>query len=188
MRHAKRRHSLNRFTSWHKATLRSLVRNILIYQSVRTTRARAKAARPLLEKLVSLARENSLAAKREAFRILGDHQLVKLLFSDIGTRFSGRSSGFSRITGLAIRRGDNAALVLWELTEIKKKEKPKPKKEEPKKEKPQAGEEAPKALPAEEKKAKTETAVKEIPPEAKKPTKKFLGGIRNIFKKERDSL
>lgn len=191
MRHAKKRHQLNRFTSWHDATLKSLARNLLIQQSIKTTKARAKAVRPLLDRLIGLAKLNTLFAKRQAYKILGDHKLVSLLFGDIGQRFNNRMGGYSRIIGLGQRRGDNAEMVILELTEIKKKEKRKPAKkeetktEEAKIEKPHAAEEK----PAEDKKVKTEVALKEKPPETKKPTKKFfLGGIRNIFKKERDSL
>lgn len=185
MRHAKIRHQLNRFTSWHDATLKSLARNLLIQQSIKTTKARAKAVRPLLDRLIGLAKLNTLFAKRQAYKILGDHKLVSLLFGDIGQRFNNRMGGYSRIIGLGQRRGDNAEMVILELTEIKKKEKRKPaKKEETKTE--EAKIEKPHA--AEDKKVKTEVALKEKPPETKKPTKKFLGGIRNIFKKERDSL
>jgi large subunit ribosomal protein L17 len=190
MRHAKARHQFNRFTSWRDATLKSIARNLLIQQSIKTTKSKAKAAQPLLEQLITLAKTNTLFAKRQAYRILGDHKLVSLLFSDIGQRFANRVGGYTRIIGFGTRRGDSAELVIFELSEIKRKEKRKPaKKEEPKKEeakteKPVSGAEA----QAEEKKTKTAVAVKEKPPETKKPTKKFLGGIRNIFKKERDSL
>lgn len=187
MRHKRARLQLNRFTSWRKATLKGLARNLLIRQSIRTTAAKAKAAKPLAEKLISLAKLNTLSAKRTAFKMLGDHRLVSLLFGDIGPRFTNRTGGYTRILNLGVRRGDNAKLVIWELTEIKKKEIKKPKKEKEVKpeekeavvpEKPSAGEQKP----------KTGVATKEKPPIVKKPSKKFLGGLRNIFKKERDSL
>lgn len=175
MRHAKKRLQLNRFTSWHKATLKSLSKNLLVYQSIKTTETKAKATRPLIEKLISLAKKNTLAAKRFAFRTLGDHQLVSLLFNEIGPRFKDRDSGFCRLLHLGRRRGDNARMVIFELTEIKKKEPKKLKKEK-------------EAKPEEEKKAPPE---KEKPPVAiaqEKPTRKIFRGIRGIFKKERDAL
>lgn len=183
MRHAKARYQLNRFTSWRKATLLSLAKNLLIHQSIKTTKPKAKAATALIDKLINLAKLNTLSARRQAYRILGDHKLVSLLFNDIGLRFNRKTSGFTRIIGLGQRQGDNAKLVIWELTEIKKKEPVKPKKEvEPEKEEI-IKEEKPK-----EQKPKTEVAVKEKPPVSKKPAKKFFGGLRKIFKKERDSL
>ncbi len=187
MRHKKTRLQLNRFTSWRKSTLKSMARNTLIYQSIKTSTQKAKAAKPLIEKLITLAKSNTLAAKRRAFAILGSHNLVSLLFDDIGPRFTKRQGGYVRIIGLGRRRGDNAQLAILELTEIKKKEVKKPKKEA-KKEEPQETEKAPQ-VQIEEAKPKTETAVKEEKHhETKKPSKKFMGGIRNIFKKERDSL
>ncbi|MBN1913835.1 MAG: 50S ribosomal protein L17 [Candidatus Omnitrophica bacterium] len=185
MRHAKAKNRLNRFTSFRRATIISMARNLLIHQRIRTTKAKAKAASPLVEKLISLGKNNSLAAKRYAYKILGEHRLVSFLFSDIAPRFSNRNGGYTRILNLGTRRGDSAKLVLFELTEIKEKEK------KPKKAKPEAeikpGTEI-KEAPVEAHKPKTEAAVKEKPTAKQKPTKKFLGGLRGIFKKERDSL
>lgn len=187
MRHANSKFQLNRFTSWRKATLVSLARNIVIHQSIRTTLARAKAVRPLVEKLVSLAKVNTLAAKREAASILNDHKLVSLLFTEIGPRFAKRASGFSRIINLGARRGDNAQMVVFELTEIKKKEIKKSKKEKKPKEE-LAQEQGTETALETEKKQESKATVKEKPQDFKKPGRKFLGGFKNIFKKERDSL
>lgn len=170
------RYQLNRFTSWRKATLRNLAKSLLIHQSIKTTKTKAKAVQPLIEKLINLSKLNGLSAKRQAYKILGDHRLVSLLFNDLGKRFNHKTSGFTRILGWGARRGDNAKVVILELTEIKKKEPRKNLKE--KEVKPESKEEKP----------KTELAVKEKPPLTKKPYKKFLGGLRSIFKKERDSL
>lgn len=121
MRHKAKRLQLNRFTSWYKATLASMARSVLIYQSIRTTKKKAMAAKPLVEKLITLAKENTLAAKRRAYAILGDHKLVQALFADIGPRFHKRTGGYTRVIGMGNRRGDGAQLSILELTEIKKK-------------------------------------------------------------------
>lgn len=194
MRHGKKRFQLNRFTSWRSATITSLAKNLLIHQSIKTTRQRAYAVRPLIDKLVTLGKSDSLAARRQAYRILSDHKLVNLLFSDIAPRFTNRIGGYSRVLLLGARRGDNAQGAVLELTEIKKEEprkavkkekEAKPETETQKEIKPEIAKEK----PVEEKKPKiTEAAVKEKPPISKKPVKKFLGGLRGIFKKERDSL
>lgn len=183
MRHSKKRLQLNRYTSWHKATVKSLARNLLLCQSIKTTRSRALAARPLVENLITMAKENTLAAKRRAYQVLGDHKLVSRLFNEIGLRFKHRTGGYIRIINLENRRGDSANMVIFELSEIVRKEFKKPKKTEEKK--PLDIKEG-----LQEPKPKTENAVKEEkhPESTKKPSKKFLGGIRNIFKKERDSL
>jgi large subunit ribosomal protein L17 len=189
MRHKDKRLQMNRFTSWYKATLASMARSVFIYQSIRTTKNKAMAAKPLVEKLITLAKENTLTAKRRAYAILGDHKLVQVLFADIGPRFAKRTGGYTRVLSLGNRRGDGAQLAILELTEIKKKEIKKHKKEAKKEEDKAA--EKPSEKPAEEQRPRTDTAVKEEkhPAETKKPPKKFLGGLRNIFKKERrDSL
>ncbi len=187
MRHRKSRFQLNRFTSWRKATLRSLARALVLHQSIRTTLTKAKAVKPLAEELVGLAKTNTLTAKRRAFDILSAHKLVKVLFDEIGPRFAKRQSGYTRIINLGSRRGDNAKVVILEFTEIQKKEKKAAKKHKEAKAQEKPSETAaPEKKPAQEKKAATQ--VIEKPPLTKKPTKSFLGGIKNIFKKERDSL
>lgn len=175
MRHKKIKHRLNRFTSWRKATLISLTKSLILHQSVRTTKARAKAAQGLAEKLISLGKQNSLVAKRRAFSILGEHRLVSLLFNDIAVRFKDKTAGFTRVIELGSRRGDCACLAILELTEIKKKERRAHK--EKKEPKPEQGEQQ-----------KVAPVVQEKPPLEKKPPTTFLGGIRRIFKKERDAL
>ena len=189
MRHAKKRLQLNRFTSWHDATINSLARAIILNQSIKTTLHRAKAARQTVEKLITLAKTNTLFARRQAQKLLGEHKLVNLLFNEIGPRFSKRSSGFTRIIGLGKRRGDNAQMVILEFTEIKKKE-AKPVKHA-KEVKPRSaadveGQAEEKAV--EEVKAEPKPIIKERPAKGKKPQPKFLSGIRSIFKKKSDSL
>ncbi|MDD2702601.1 MAG: 50S ribosomal protein L17 [Candidatus Omnitrophica bacterium] len=190
MRHAKARHQLNRFTSWHRATIAGMMRSLLTYQRIETTLAKAKAVRPHIEKLIALAREDSLANKRRAFRMLSDHRLVSLLFNDIAKRFSGREGGYIRILRLGNRRGDNAQLALLELTEVKtegkKQKKTKAEKEINPETKAVTGTET--ERPPAEKEHKTKTAVKEKRPATRRPSKNFLGGLKGIFKKERDSL
>ena len=198
MRHGKARLQLNRFTSWRKATLKSLARSVLIYQSIRTTKAKARAVQPLLDKLIAMARTDTLTGRRRAFKLLGDHKLVNKLFTDIAARFKDRVGGYTRILALSSRRGDNAEVVLLELTEIKKKQRTSKKEEKESRQKPQGEKitpETPKAAPSEEPPAE-EKKPKSAPPAPKEkqagakdyPQKKFLGGLRNIFKKERDSL
>ncbi|MFH0918236.1 MAG: 50S ribosomal protein L17 [Candidatus Omnitrophota bacterium] len=189
MRHAKKRLQLSRFTSWHDATIRSLARNMVICQSIKTTLTRAKASKQLIEKLVTLGKKNTLFARRQAQKVLGEHKLVNLLFNEIAPRFAMRNSGFTRIIGLGKRRGDNAEMVIFEFTELKKKEAKKAKLA--KEAKPQTVSEDVKidqkqALPAP--KNETKVVLKDNPVDQKKPQKKFMGGLRTIFKKKSDSL
>jgi large subunit ribosomal protein L17 len=196
MRHHIQRHQLNRFTSWHKATLRDIVRSLLIQQRIFTTKGKARAAQPLAEQMITLAKDNTLAARRDAFKVLCDHTMVSLLFKEIGPRFAKRTGGYTRIMPWGRRRGDDAEIVIFELTE-QKKEKKAPKKEKaakeeakgPIKETSHAEEARAEEKPEEQHFVpKHKTATEEKVPSTKKPTKKFLGGLRGIFKKERDSL
>ncbi len=189
MRHAKKRMQLGRFTSWHDATITSLAKNMVICQSIKTTLVRAKSSRQTVEKLITLAKVNTLFARRQAQRILGEHKLVNLLFNEIGPRFSKRNSGFTRIINLGRRRGDNAQMVIFELTELKKKEAKKPKHaKETTLKATEATEKAIEVKETPEQKKETKVAVKEKPVDEKKPQKKFMGGLRTIFRKKSDSL
>ncbi|MGD9015255.1 MAG: 50S ribosomal protein L17, partial [Candidatus Omnitrophota bacterium] len=111
MRHRKRKNNLNKFTSWRRATLISLSRNLLINQSIRTTRIKAKAAKPLVDRLIALGKRNDLTSRRTAFSILQDHQLVKQLFSEIAPQFNNQAGGFCRVLPMGFRRGDGAAMA-----------------------------------------------------------------------------
>ena len=193
MRHAKKRLQLSRFTSWHDATIRSLARNMIICQSIKTTLVRAKASKQLIEKLVTLGKKNTLFARRQAQKVLGEHKLVNQLFNEIAPRFAKRNSGFTRIIGLGKRRGDNAEMVIFEFTELKIKESKKPKSavKLTKEVKGQAAQEDIEAIENKsiaEQKKESKTAIKDNPIDEKKPQKKFMGGLRTIFKKKSDSL
>jgi large subunit ribosomal protein L17 len=189
MRHAKKRLQLSRFTSWHDATIRSLARNMILCQSMRTTLTRAKASKQLIEKLITLGKKNTLFARRQAQKVLGEHKLVNLLFNEIAPRFIKRHSGFTRIIGLGKRRGDNAEMVIFELTELKIKEAKKLK--TAKEEKVQVVSEdveSNQKKSATEQKKESKIAIKDNPVDEKRPQKKFMGGLRTIFKKKSDSL
>ncbi|MDD5465104.1 MAG: 50S ribosomal protein L17 [Candidatus Omnitrophica bacterium] len=188
MRHAKKRLQLGRFTSWHDATIKSLAKNMIICQSIKTTLTRAKASKQMVDKLITLAKKNTLFARRQAQKVLGEHKIVNLLFNEIGPRFANRSSGFTRIISIGKRRGDNAEMVIFELTELKKKE---PKKTKLAKEaRPQAtqAEEVVEEKITQEQKKEPKAVTKEAPVDQKKPQKKFMGGLRTIFRKKSDSL
>ncbi|MDP3142815.1 MAG: 50S ribosomal protein L17 [Candidatus Omnitrophota bacterium] len=123
MRHRKVSERLGRNFSLRKATIRDLAKSVLVYQSIVTTTAKAKASRKMVDRLISLGKDGSLAAKRRAFSILCDHNLVKILFSEIAPRYKNRLGGYTRIFALLQRRGDNASQSLLELTEKIVKEK-----------------------------------------------------------------
>lgn len=193
MRHKVKTDSFSRFSSYRKATLKSLAISVLINQKIITTKAKAKSARRLVEKVITLGKKNNLAAKRRAFSILCDHKLVKRLFDQIAPIFANRVGGYTRIIPYKYQRGDNAQLVILELTEILKEKKPEKKikekqakPEETKAEEPVVVAEekrVPETPAAEEKKKKEQP--KEKPVRAEAPEKKELPKVEKKIEVEK---
>ena len=127
MRHRVKGKKLSRDSAQRKALLRNLVTSFLEKERIRTTLAKAKAARPVAEKMITLAKKNSLHSRRLALRFIYKRDVVKKLFDEIGPRFSERPGGYTRIVKIGPRPGDGAEMALLELvgTEFKKKEKKK---------------------------------------------------------------
>lgn len=127
MRHQVSGKKLGRNSSQRKALLRSLVTSFIEKERIRTTLAKAKAARPIAEKMITLARKSTLHTQRQALQYIYKKEAVKKLFEDIGPRFSERPGGYTRIIKLGPRAGDGAEMAILELvgTEFKKKEKKK---------------------------------------------------------------
>lgn len=115
MRHRNKTKILSRHTSARKALVRDLVTSVVTYEKIETTVAKAKVTRPQLEKLITLARRNDLAARRTLIAFFTTEQPVKKLLEVIGPRYLGRTGGYSRITKLGSRKGDAADLALIEL-------------------------------------------------------------------------
>ncbi len=196
MRHRISGNRLNRKTSHRKATVRDLAKATLVQERIRTTKAKAKEARKLVDRLITLGKKGTLADKRRAFAILCDHRLVSELFNQTASRFKNRVGGYTRIIPLGFRRGDNAEMVYLELTEKKKLVVSKPKSAaEAKQEHLEVT--ASSSSKGGGKESKAMTQVKE-PPVSKKdavkePSKsggkekggeKFFGGIRKMFKRK----
>ncbi|MBL7084703.1 MAG: 50S ribosomal protein L17 [Candidatus Omnitrophica bacterium] len=188
MRHRKLSQRLSRPMGHRQATLRNLVIALLRYQKIKTTKAKAKFAQSLAERLISLAKQDSLRSRRHAFKILNDRIAVGHLFSRIAPLFKSKTSGATRIIRYSRRRGDGAEMVFLELTEKLPKHKPKVK--EVKKERPAKEEVSPEKTEEPAVGAKPKQAPKPPKPKPVKKIKpkKFLGGLRRLFKKERDSL
>ena len=117
MRHSNSGRKLSRTPSHRKALLHNLAKALLIYGKIRTTEIKAKELRRVVEPLITLAKRNDLHARRQAYRVLNDHALVKRLFDEIGPLFAGVPGGYTRIIKLAMpRKGDNAPMAYIELT------------------------------------------------------------------------
>lgn len=95
--------------------LRNLATSLVLYEKIETTEAKAKAVLPMVERLITTARKNDLAARRRAKALLFDINAVSKLFEDFPARYGTRTSGFVRLTKLAPRKGDGSAMAQLEL-------------------------------------------------------------------------
>ncbi len=127
MRHQVKRGNLSRNTAHRRALLRNLVTAFLERERMRTTLVKAKTARPIAEKMITLAKRGTLHARRQALAYMTKESAVKKLFDEIGPRFSERPGGYTRIVKLGPRAGDGAPMAILELvgSEFKKKAKKK---------------------------------------------------------------
>lgn len=132
MKHHRHTIRLGRQRSHYKETLRHLVSSLVLNKSINTTKVKAREASRLADRLVTVGKENCVANQRKAYRILGDRDLVKILFNEIAPLFKSRNGGYTRILLTTRRRGDNAQMAMLEFVEKPKKE-PLSKKEEKKK-------------------------------------------------------
>ncbi len=106
---------LSRPTAHRKALLRNLVKSLFFYDSIRTTEAKAKEARRPAEHMITLGKDGSLHARRQALKFFNDKATVAALFDEIAPRFADRNGGYTRILRLGPREGDGAPMVRLEL-------------------------------------------------------------------------
>src|SRR5579864_2928263 len=125
MRHLNSGAKLGRQPAHRRATLRNLVTNVIEKERITTTVRRAKATRPLVEKIITLGKRDSLHTRRQAAAYLLTPLATKKLFYDIAPRFADRAGGYTRIIHAGFRIGDGAQLAILELlgSKLKKKEK-----------------------------------------------------------------
>jgi large subunit ribosomal protein L17 len=116
MRHQRQRYQLSRSASHRKALLMNLVKEVVDHERIKTTEAKAKAVKPELEKLITLAKRGDLHARRQAMAALGqDKFVVYKLFEEIAPRYAERPGGYSRILKLGPRKSDSTEMVFLEL-------------------------------------------------------------------------
>lgn len=114
MRHQKKRIKLGRKAEHRKALLANQVCSLIEHERIRTTVAKAKAVRPLAEKMVTLGKKNSLHARRTALAVLRQKDAVKKLFGEIAPRSASRNGGYTRILKLGQRKSDSAPIAFIE--------------------------------------------------------------------------
>ncbi len=95
--------------------LRNMVKDLLVHESIRTTEAKAKEVRRPAERMITMGKDGSLHARRQALRYLNDKAVVALVFDEIAPRYVGRTGGYTRIIKLGRRNGDGAPMAKLEL-------------------------------------------------------------------------
>ncbi|SRR5579862_3869457 len=124
MRHQKKTVKLGRTASHRKALIANQVCSLIEHSRITTTLAKAKAVRPVAEKMVTLGKQASLHSRRTALAVLRQKDAVKKLFDEIAPRSASRQGGYTRIIKLGQRKSDSAPLALLEFVDLPQVEEP----------------------------------------------------------------
>jgi large subunit ribosomal protein L17 len=143
MRHQKKTVKLGRTAEHRKALLANQVCSLIEHERIKTTLAKAKAVRPLAEKMVTLGKNGSLHARRTAVAVLRQKNAVKKLFDNIAPRSASRNGGYTRIVRLGPRQSDSASMAFLEWVDAAPVTEEKPTDEKPKKAKKETVSETP---------------------------------------------
>ncbi|MFC1678350.1 50S ribosomal protein L17 [Patescibacteria group bacterium] len=115
MRHRKKTKILDRKKEAREMMLRNMVSSVLIFEKVKTTKTKAKAVQPLVEKSITIAKKGDLQARRKLISTLPQKMAVKKAMEVLGERYKDKQSGFTRVTNLKARQGDGAQMAQIEL-------------------------------------------------------------------------
>ncbi|MGG4605406.1 50S ribosomal protein L17 [Alcaligenaceae bacterium 429] len=117
MRHRHGLRKLNRTSSHRLAMFRNMSVSLITHEAIKTTLPKAKELRRVIEPLITLAKDDTVANRRLAFARLRDRDAVTKLFNDLGPRFQVRNGGYTRILKMGFRQGDNAPMAFMELVD-----------------------------------------------------------------------
>ena len=117
MKHKIKGKKLNRSSSHRKALFKNMAQAIIKHEQIITTLPKAKTMKPIVEKLITLAKKGSLHAKRQAYSKLRDDKMVTKLFGTLATRYADRAGGYTRVLKAGYRYGDAAAMAVIELVD-----------------------------------------------------------------------
>ncbi len=178
MRHQIAGRRLSRTSSHRKALFRNMVTSLFEYERITTTVPKAKELRGVAEKLITIARKDSLSARRRVLRTVQKKSVFYKLFNDLALRFKDRPGGYTRIIRMGNRPGDNAEMAIIELVEMKIAE---PEQKESTKKKPAV---KAKKEPSKKKEAKETKAKTTAPKKTKAPAKKTASAPRKTKAKK----
>ncbi|WP_375569148.1 50S ribosomal protein L17 [Ahrensia marina] len=117
MRHGKSGRKLNRTSSHRKAMFANMAASLITHEQIKTTLPKAKELKPIVDKLVTLAKRGDLHARRQALSQVRDEAAVRKLFGVLGERYSERPGGYTRVLKAGFRFGDNAPVAIIELVD-----------------------------------------------------------------------
>ena len=117
MRHRKSGRQLNRNSSHRQAMFKNMAGSLVKHEVIKTTLPKAKELRRVIEPLITMAKEDSVANRRLAFARTGDKEVVGKLFNELGPRYEARPGGYTRIFKCGFRAGDNAPMAYVELVD-----------------------------------------------------------------------
>jgi len=117
MRHRKSGRQLNRNSSHRQAMFRNMAGSLVKHEVIKTTLPKAKELRRVIEPLITMAKQDSVANRRLAFARTGDKEVVGKLFNELGPRYEARPGGYTRILKCGFRAGDNAPMAFVELVD-----------------------------------------------------------------------
>ena len=172
MRHQNIGRQLSRNSAHRAALMRNMASALLRYETIRTTVPKAKELRRVVEPLITLAKVDNVAKRRQAFDRLRDGEVVVKLFTDLGPHYKTRPGGYLRILRHGLRPGDNAPMAVVQLVDRIPLAVPAAADKPAKGEKPAKAEKAAKAKPAKEEKPAKKAAKAEKPAKAEKADKK----------------
>jgi large subunit ribosomal protein L17 len=115
MRHQKKGKTLGREKAPREAMMRNLATSLIVFEKIKTTEAKAKLLRPIVEKFITLGKKDTLHNRRKALEYLYTQGSVKKLFEVVGPKYKERNGGYTRIVKLPTRIGDNAKMAMIEL-------------------------------------------------------------------------
>ncbi|MFT4194152.1 50S ribosomal protein L17 [Ottowia sp.] len=117
MRHGNGLRKLNRTSAHRQAMLRNMMNSLIAHEAIKTTVPKAKELRRVVEPMITLAKQDSVANRRLAFARLRDDASVAKLFTELGPRYKARPGGYTRILKMGFRVGDNAPMAFVELVD-----------------------------------------------------------------------
>lgn len=115
MRHRNANKILDRKKGPRELMIRNMASSLLIYEKIQTTKAKAQVVRPFVEKIITSAKAGDLTARRGLIKVLLQKNAIKKTMEVLGKRYQGRPGGYTRMTKLGVRKGDNAEMVQIEL-------------------------------------------------------------------------